>query len=250
MSRLAYGGASDAGRVRDRNEDRWYASRSRGLFIVADGVAGEFEGALAARVVVEALPRMIEAAAANLTDLAAEEARRAFASAIQNLSERVKRSTHGEPGLEGMGATVVAVVIDEPHALIAHMGDSRAYLLRDGSLELLTKDHTIVQMLIDTGRIKPEEAATHPSKGRLSRYVGMPGEPLPDARHVDVRPGDTVLLCSDGLTDMLADERIESVLRDGGGPEAVARDLVAAANHAGGKDNVTAVVVALEGATE
>jgi len=238
-----HAGLSDRGLVRENNEDNWSADAELGLYIVSDGVGGQFAGELASKIVVETLPPLLRTRMADITDLADGEAEKRLKHVLSELSEEVYRDTHGEPGLEGMGATVVLAMVLGSKALLGHMGDSRAYLLRDGRLEQLTKDHSIVQLLIDTGEITPEEAATHPSRGRVTRSVGMEGEPLPEANVVDLLPGDRLMLCTDGLTGMLSDQEIRGILQSESESPVACRQLIDAANDAGGKDNTTALVL-------
>jgi len=203
---------------------------------------------LASKIVVETLPRLLQKRMARVRNLGSPKAAKRLHDALTELSTQVYRETHGEPGLEGMGATVVLALVRDAKALVGHMGDSRAYLLRGSQLERLTKDHSIVQLLLDVGEISPEEAATHPARGQVTRSVGMEGEPLPEVRHVELRPADRLLLCTDGLTGLLSDDEILQILQSESEPEAACRHLIDAANQAGGKDNVTAVVLDLAGA--
>ena len=142
-----------------------------------------------------------------------------------------------------MGATVVMALVQDDRAFIAHMGDSRAYLLRRGKLRPLTDDHSIVGILLRTGEIRPEEAEHHPARGQLSRYVGMEDEVYPDVRTVRLASGDRLLLCTDGLTGMVPDDTIMGLLAVSEEPQVACDHLVEAANAAGGKDNITAVIV-------
>ena len=242
---VAHAGLSHRGLVRQENEDNWSAHPELGLYIVSDGLGGELSGALASKIVVEALPEMLGARADVLADLSGGRALRAVKEALTELSAQVFAQTHGEPGLEGMGATVVLALVRPQKALIAHMGDSRAYLFRQGRLKPLTKDHSVVQLLVEAGEISGEEAVRHPARGQVTRSVGMEGEPLPEAKVVAVRPGDRLLLCTDGLTGMLNDEEIQRVLGREAQPQAVCEALVQTALSNGGRDNVTVVVVDL-----
>jgi len=240
---LTHAGLSHRGCVREENEDNWCAHPELGLYIVSDGLGGECAGALASRVVVDALPEMLRARARALSELSGERAVRVVKEVLVELSAQVSAQTHGEAGLEGMGATVVLALVRGQKALIAHMGDSRAYLFRHGRLRLLTKDHSVVQLLVEAGEISKSEADRHPARGQVTRSVGMEGEPLPEARVVAFRAGDRLLLCTDGLTGMLSDEGIERSLAQETQPQAACRALVESALSNGGKDNVTAVVV-------
>lgn len=243
MLRISHAGLTDQGRVREQNEDRWLADGSFGLFVVADGMGGERGGGLAADIVVATLPLLLSRVMAAILDLndplAAEQVR----EALSELSQHVRRESQGHAGLDGMGATVVMALVRKDAALIGHMGDSRAYLLREGRLEQLTRDHSLVQLLLDCGEITPAEAVRHPSRGQLTRYNGMTGEPLPEARLVELRLGDRLLLCSDGLTGMLSDDEVLSILAQNPAPATCCDRLVSAANAAGGRDNVTALVI-------
>jgi protein phosphatase len=237
-----YAGLTDPGLVRQSNEDNWTADPDQGLFIVADGMGGEFAGALASKVVVETLPGLIRSSFADLNRLPAEKAKRRMKKAIADLSSTLCAQSRNEPGLEGMGSTVVCALIRDDRLLLGYMGDSRAYRLRKGRLRQLTIDHTLIQLLVISGEIKPAEAASHPARGQLTRNVGMAGQPLPDTRLITIKPGDLLLLCSDGLTGMLDDDSICSILSDSGPLEMRCQRLVDAANQRGGRDNVTVLL--------
>jgi protein phosphatase len=170
---VQYAGLTDVGRVRQTNEDNWTANPEQRLFIVADGMGGEFAGALASKVVVKTLPSLIRQHFEKLESLPKGRAKRRMAKAIATLSIQIRQQTQSEPGLEGMGSTVVCALVRGSQVLIAHMGDSRAYQLRAGRLKQLTKDHSLVELLVSSGDITPEEAATHPARGRLTRNVGI-----------------------------------------------------------------------------
>lgn len=240
--RITHAGLSDIGRVRRNNEDRWLADPQQGLYVVADGIGGNIGGGLAADIVVDTLPGFVRKRIKDITDLASSEAAARLKSTLSEFSNRLRSESRGEPGLDGMGSTVVLVLIRNTYALIAHMGDSRAYFLRDGTLQRLTKDHTIVQLLSDAGEISAEETATHPARGRLTHFVGMEGEPLPETRLLEIHPGDRLLLCSDGLTTLVGDQQLSSIMRHAGPPEITCVRLIQAANEAGGTDNITVIV--------
>jgi protein phosphatase len=241
-------GLSDRGRVRPQNDDRWFADDRRGLFIVADGMGGGPAGGVAAQIVVDALPTLVEQrlAGAAASSLETAEAVPAVEAILEHLSDRLRAETRGQPGLEGMGTTVVMLLVRGGQALIAHMGDSRAYLCRHGRLARLTRDHSLVQLLIDCGEITPEQAAGHPARGQVTRFVGMPEAALPEARLVPLAPGDRLLLCTDGLSGMVSDAKLLAILDETPEGAKACQRLIAEANEAGGNDNITALVVTLE----
>lgn len=240
---LCHAGLSDRGRVRERNEDNWAADPKEGLYIVSDGLGGHFQGALASEIVVKTLPELIRKELSGIEDLNDALASERVSAAICRLSNELHERTEGEPGMEGMGATAVLSLIRNSTALIAHVGDSRAYLWREGELQQLTKDHSIVQLLLDSGEIKPEEVRGHPARGRVTRSVGMDGEPLPEAQVVELQPGDRLLFCTDGLVGMLSDEEILGILNQRQAPEESCCQLVETANEASGRDNITVLIV-------
>ncbi len=235
-------GLSDRGRVRDENDDSWCIAPEDGLLLVSDGMGGRAGGRVASKIVVEALPELLRERPGEVKDLMTREAREGIEAAVADLSRQLRQQTRDAPGLEGMGATVVLALVRGSHALIAHLGDSRAFLLREERLRQLTRDHGVVQLLLDAGEIESAEAVEHPARGQLTRYVGMDGEALPDFRLLDLEPEDRLLLCTDGLTGMLGDEEIAGLLERAGKPDEACWNLVDAANRSGGADNVTALV--------
>jgi PPM family protein phosphatase len=247
---LRHVGLTDTGRVRRQNEDNWTADVEQGLYIVADGMGGEFAGALASKAVIATLPELVRQSFAGMDGLPRFRAGRQMAKAIATLSTQLRRQTQNEPGMTGMGSTVVCALVRGAQALVAHMGDSRAYGLRSGRLKQITRDHTLVQLLLDSGEITPEEAVDHPSRGQLTRNVGMEGEPLPQVRMLMFKPGDLLLLCTDGLTGMISDQQIRSILRKPASLESRCQSLVDSANQAGGEDNITVLLLAFEGTEE
>ena len=245
MATISYAGLSDLGRVRTENEDHWFADPGQGLYLVADGIGGSAAGGLASQIVAEVLPRLFQNRFHKANDLAGPEIAKQASAALVELSERLRQESRNAVGLNGMGSTVVLALVRDRHAVVAHMGDSRAYRLRAGGMEQLTKDHTIAQLLVDRGELAPEEAASHPAHSQLTRFVGMSTGAIPETKCIELTPGDRLLLCSDGLTGMLGDQQILEILCRQAVPEEACRELIDAANRAGGKDNVTAVVVAI-----
>lgn len=238
---LLAAGLTDAGRVRGSNQDALAVLPEQGWLIVSDGLGGRNAGEAASRVVVEVLPRVLRERLAS-TPHRTTAVHRILRDAIVEMSQDLHRSARGRPGLAGMGATLVLVCIFHGAASIASMGDSRAYLFRGGRLRCLTRDHSVAGILLRNGEISEEEAKTHPGRKMLSRYVGMPSAVYPDVRTVPLKPGDRLLLCTDGLTRMVSETAIAEVLDGGGPPEAACRTLVDSANAAGGDDNVTVLV--------
>lgn len=245
MQNLKWAGLSDVGRVRSENQDRWFADPAQQLFIVSDGVGGHFGGDLAAEAVTKLVPRQVQKAVAEHARLEDPRLAAAVTRGVARVSRTIRAETQGEPGLDGMGATVVLALIREMKTLVVHLGDSRAYLLRERRLCQLTQDHTLVQLLVDNGDVSERDAKSHPGANQLTRCVGMEGDALPDARIVDLRPADRLLLCSDGLSNMLDVVVLECILSGEDDPEKACKALIDRANAAGGRDNITAVVVAV-----
>lgn len=239
---VRYAGRSDIGRYRSTNQDRWGADPDQQLFIVADGVACSTDGALAAHLTVELLPSYV-ARHLKPADLNSTEAPELLGRAVAEFSDHFRDYSTTDERVAGATTTVVAVVIAGERALVAHLGDSRAYLCRDQRLQRLTRDHTVLQDLIDANAVKPEDAARHPARNTLSRHVAMYPRAAPDAAAVDLETGDRVLLCSDGLYGPVDEPTLAQLLTQHDAPEDACAALIEAANQAGGPDNITAVVI-------
>jgi len=238
-------GQTDCGRVRSTNEDAFHVDTAAGLFIVADGMGGGPAGELAAKIVVEILPSLLERRRQTAPNPGGFSASRALTDALIEISEQLYARAQSVPGLSGMGAATVVALIEGTTASIAHLGDCRAYLLRGHLLQRLTKDHSMAQLLVDAGELTDASARKHPLRSHLSRFVGIPGETKPDFTSLNLEPGDRILLCSDGLTGMVDDGQLLKLLN---GTEVLVpscQDLIAAANLAGGRDNITVVLVSL-----
>ena len=240
-------GTTDIGKVRTNNEDSWLIDLDRRLFIVSDGMGGHQAGEVASKAVVTVLPAMIEQLAAQKKPASESAYKLVLRDAILSLSRRLHEESQGQAGLQGMGATLVLVWIIEGRrtikAFFASMGDSRIYRLRNKAIQQLTRDHSLVALLVRHGEITEEEAKGHPARGRLSRYVGMEGDTFADVFSLDVLPGDRFLLCSDGLSGMVPDAKVAQLLVHNPEPELACKALMTAANEAGGKDNITALVI-------
>ena len=228
----AVGVATDTGRVRDHNEDGYLVRPP--LYAVADGMGGHAAGEVASRLALDSL---------RTSPLGAEVGREAVRRALTEANRVVFVSASEEGSSRGMGTTCALLLLTDGEAHLGHVGDSRIYRLRAGSLSQLTRDHTVVGEMVERGLITPAEAMADDSRGYLTRALGGSARVEVDVQTVDVRPGDRYLLCSDGLSTMLPDERIEQILVAAQDPQTAADTLVNAANDAGGEDNVTALVV-------
>ena len=235
-------GQTDVGTVRSGNEDNYAIAADRGIFIVADGMGGHAAGEVASEMAVQNVARDLGSLMGLPDDQVAERMRTAIRSANGAIFQR----TLTEVDKRGMGTTVTALVLHGSRFLIGQVGDSRAYLLRDGSLVQITKDHSYVLEQVDAGYLTPEQARTHPYSNVITRCVGANNDVMPDIYAGTVKPKDLFLLASDGLTGMLEDSELASVLADGKQPGEQVAELVAAANRSGGLDNITAIVVRVD----
>jgi protein phosphatase len=226
---------TDTGRQRRANEDSLLVRSP--LFVVADGMGGAQAGEVASRVAVEAF-------SAGLRDGADPE--RSLERQVSEANARINELSHQRAEHAGMGTTITAMYVGEREVSIAHVGDSRAYCLRDGELLRLTDDHSLVDELVKQGKLTPEEAEEHPQRSVITRALGPEATVDVDVRSFGARAGDVYLVCSDGLTTMVAEQQLRELL----GAHARLRDagpaLIQAANAAGGKDNITVVLLRLE----
>ncbi len=232
-------GLSDTGRKRRHNEDSYVVRPP--LFAVADGMGGAQAGEVASRLAVEALDEERE-------PRTGEERVEAL---VQEANRRVYQRAGEDATTSGMGTTMTIALVEEETVSFAHVGDSRAYLVRDGSLEQLTHDHSLVAELIRSGKLSPEEAESHPQRSVITRALGTDPDVDVDTFTIEARAGDVFLLCSDGLTSMVGDEAILSALEEHRDDlDAAAKELVTLANRGGGEDNITVVFfeIAAEGA--
>jgi protein phosphatase len=247
---LTAAGLTDQGQHRKQNEDHVFVDSERGIFIVSDGMGGRVAGELASKIVVEVLPGFLLERLQQHQAIDTAAAKQIVVQALCELSEMIQSESSKRPDLFGLGATIVMALIRHSYMLLAHVGDSRAYLFRDNSLSLLTKDHSIIQLLIDMGQLKPEDASTHPARSQITQFIGMEGKITPDVQSIELQAGDRLLLCSDGLTGMVADADIEKILKQPASPEGTCQFLIDAANDAGGKDNISVILVNWYGETE
>src|SRR5262245_11371335 len=228
---LRTGAFSDIGRTRKKNDDSGYAGNY--FVMVADGMGGAPAGDLASAVVVQTMQRLDTPPGDDLLEV--------LAGAVYRANDKLSELIEEDSAVEGMGTTVTAVLFDGARIGVAHMGDSRGYLWRDGSLLRLTQDHTWVQSLIDEGRITEEEARTHSHRSLLLKVLDGRHDNDPDLTVFDVEAGDRILLCSDGLSGFVSHDRIAEVL-GAGSAEETARELTQLALDSHSNDNVTVVV--------
>jgi PPM family protein phosphatase len=243
---------SDVGKTRRFNEDFFAISHDHRLFIVADGMGGHGNGEVASRLVVRAVREHFDEKEPASSRKRAAEARSGarterLVAAVRAANQRVLGEVEKDRALVGMGTTLVALMMDDGIVTVGHVGDSRAYRLRDGQLELLTNDHTWVNEQVTAGNISESQARNHPFKSVVTRALGGDREVEVEIRELQVSPGDLYLLCSDGLSSMVPDELIRERLASGRDLEEICRDLVEEANGQGGRDNVTVIVVQVQG---
>lgn len=232
--KLKVGAATDVGRTRTANEDSFLRDDKGQTYAVADGMGGHRAGDVASATAVEVVTRELGSGAT-------------LVEAIVAANDEVFAKAQANPEMRGMGTTVTSVVFDGERALIAHVGDSRGYLWRDGALTQVTEDHSLVEELVRQGRLTPEEAAVHPQRNIVTRALGVDADVQVDSYEIDLYPGDRLLLCSDGLTSMMRDDEIAAVLRGAADPQLASDALVDAANRAGGEDNITVLVLDVVG---
>jgi PPM family protein phosphatase len=237
---LRSGHLTHPGRKRRHNEDSYVHEPP--LFAIADGMGGAKAGEIASGLAADALREPHD-------ENGDAEAR--VVALIQEANRRVYRRATEDAAASGMGTTLTAALVGHDRVTIGHVGDSRAYLVRDGELEQLTDDHSLVGELIRSGKLTPEEAEVHPQRSVITRALGTDPEVDVDTFVVETRADDVFLLCSDGLTGMVSDRTILKILDDNRGDlQAAAKALVAAANRGGGDDNITVVLFALDGDRE
>lgn len=234
--KLSIGATTDVGQVREANEDSYLVEEP--LFVVADGMGGHIAGDVASSTAVEVISSRAGSASSEDPQTLADLVRSANAAILDKAEE--------DPALSGMGTTCTLVLLDGHKAFLAHVGDSRAYLFRDDRLEQVTEDHTLVARMVKEGRIRAEEAEHHPQRSIITRALGVEANVDVDLISFDLRDGDRLMLCSDGLSSMIGADVIAAALRENGDPQTAADELVRRANAAGGEDNITVVVIQVD----
>jgi serine/threonine protein phosphatase PrpC len=239
--KIRFAGASDPGRVRHNNEDALHLDAERGIFLVVDGIGGQAAGEKAAEIAVGRVRARLERQTGTVEQRIRE--------AITMANNEILEAARGNPEWEGMACVLTVAVLENGSAVVGHVGDSRAYQIRGGRIQKITHDHSPVGEREDNGELSEAEAMRHPRRNEVYRDVGSEEHAPGDADFVELQripfePDSALLLCSDGLSDQVGSKQIQqAVERHAGDPERAVEELIAAANHAGGKDNVTVVVV-------
>ncbi|MBJ8347086.1 PP2C family serine/threonine-protein phosphatase [Antrihabitans sp. YC2-6] len=250
MGHITHAGASHIG-SRSRNDDRWAAHPDIGLFVLADGIATAPSAARAADLVVHQLPRYLDEsgrADSRLIPGGGERAGEDLCRAVASMSDSLYRHTRRHSELAGTGTTVVAALVDASAVTVSHLGDSRAYLLRDGVLTQLTSDHTLAAALVEAGELTGDEVEHHPGRHRLTRFAGMRPPALPGCTTIDWTPGDRLMLSSDGLHNAVLPTAIRDILSDNATScEKTCQRLIDAAIADDSADNTTVIVMHLDG---
>ncbi len=251
--RIASGGVTDVGRVRSNNEDCYKIVEPLNLFVLSDGMGGEAHGEIASAMAVETVVKHCLNAETNpgapvigavQPDWSART--KSLSTAVHLANRNIFKSAEENPDRHGMGATLTAVWIDDAKLSIAHVGDSRAYLLRGGTLLQLTRDHSLVAEQVRRGILTPAEAEESDMQSVLLRALGAQAEIEVDAEEHTLFPRDVLLLCSDGLTRMVTEPEIAGTLQAETDPARAAEKLIALANERGGPDNITVVIARIE----
>jgi PPM family protein phosphatase len=245
---LEFFSATDTGRARNNNEDSVAVDDPTGLLVLADGMggynAGEVASGMATSFIKAELGRWLLEASENASDA---DVRRAMDICVDNANRAIFNAANSNPQYAGMGTTLVVGVFRESRLLMGHVGDSRGYRLRASRMTQITHDHSLLQEQIDSGLITPEQAAFSANKNLVTRAVGVEDTVLLETHLHDVLPGDTYLLCSDGLSDMLDDESITQLMLSAETLPEIATALIDASNDAGGKDNISVVLARVRG---
>jgi protein phosphatase len=252
--KVTYEALTDVGRKRKGNEDSLFVNAEQKLFVVADGMGGHAAGEIASSIAVDSINEFVCLTGGDeeitwpfgLDETISYDGNR-LKTAVRFANKKVLEATKEKSEYEGMATTVCAVLVDDKVANLAHVGDSRVYLMRGDELSQLTSDHSWVNEQIQSGVISAEQARSHPLRNVVTRALGGKADLQVDMQTHDIEPGDILLLCSDGLTTMIPDDEIARVMREGEGDiESTARALVDAANAKGGEDNITVLLLKFE----
>lgn len=238
--KVSVAGLTDTGRIRKNNEDSFLIKRLNDnsvLCVVADGMGGQEYGEVASRIVVQTFHQETSRLAGDNNIM------QWLHNTVENAQSEVLRQLDQLNPENGMGSTLVAGVFADDRCYLANVGDSRAYLLRGNNMQRLTKDHSLMEIMLDKGLIQPDEAYSHPRRGEITRFIGQKNDLEVDIDQQSIQSGDILLFCSDGLWEMVRDKDMESLLKYKRDPVKAVQALIKQANLSGGVDNITAVVV-------
>jgi protein phosphatase len=247
-------GLTDFGLVRTLNQDAFSLDNSLQLWVLADGMGGHAGGEVASQIAVNTIPHVVRTQLSSETSpyVQPDKLESLLCQALESANQAIRNEAATTERVKGMGTTIVVVAITRTptghQASVAHVGDSRAYLFRQGTLFLWTKDHTLMEERLALNLITPEQVRTHPLRHMLTKALGIDPQAQPTIQTYPLEPSDLILLCSDGLTKMLTDQEIQTIVgQEAQDAEGICRSLVATANRLGGEDNTTVVLIGLHG---
>ena len=250
---MKIGYKTDKGKFRERNEDAYFVDQTKRLFIVADGMGGYQGGEIASHLAVQTISKFLSPSSpASFLEKTSERKElhksvlKAIQQSIAEANEEIHRKASEESQLNGMGTTIVLALFCNDLVYISHVGDSRAYLIRNNTIKQLTKDHSLVTELIKKGVISKEEAQNHHLRNIITRALGKEKDLKVDIIPLSYKKGDYLLLCTDGLTDVVEDEEIKDIILKAKEPVKACNRLVNSANRRGGKDNVTVIIIKMD----
>ncbi len=240
-------GLTDTGKVRSINQDSFHLLEDKQVYIVADGMGGHAAGDQASRIAVKTITEILSNYDFSQDDVEDEtengmSVEELIRYALQEANEQILLASLSNQHLQGMGTTAIVAVANKGSLFVGHIGDSRTYLTREKQISQITEDHSVVQQLVKAGAISEEEAQVHPYKNVITRCLGMQANVEPDTVELVLQPGDKVLMCSDGLSNMVSDKEMEEMLNENT-PEVACQKLVDLANENGGTDNITVVLL-------
>jgi protein phosphatase len=249
MTRYHFAARTDVGMKREHNEDSFLVNEDLGLYVVCDGMGGHAGGETASRLAVQTIERELLSARLREDDPFASDApledtplAGALREAVEGACAAVFRTSRANPELAGMGTTCISLLVKGPHALVGHVGDSRAYLVRDGDVHQLSEDHSLVNEQVRAGLLSEDEARHSRLKNIITRSVGFEEDVLVDVLGLETKAGDRFLLCSDGLSNLMLNEEIRDALLEND-LDAVPEKLIRLANERGGDDNITVIAI-------
>ncbi len=243
-------GRSDVGLVRDNNEDAWKVELQNNVFILADGMGGHSAGEIAAHTAVEHYTDLVKEKLSIETKADLMQAAKIMRELIREVNHAVHRMGRSDSDLRGMGTTLVVSYFHQEGMIYGHVGDSRLYLMRRKKLRQLTEDHSLVQELIELGELSEKRARDYSHRNIITKAIGTEPYVDPSVHQVEVKSGDLILMCSDGLTDLLTDEEIEAIVASSQTIEKKAETLIQEAKRRGGHDNITVILMKIQAAHE